>query len=232
MIACLPWLIAAVTMPMPLWAAAPIPPAATAQSARLEQLLDLLVGEQEVVTAAASNFDASFDQSFDANGGSALEAQFPGVRKATAGAGRAAMIALLRENYATLRGIARGMIRDGMTDAEIEDAIRFYASPTGRKMISAVATRIRGTTVAQLQASAGDAAVQAMGPEDQPALLAFMGTDAFRKIAVLGPRMQQASVDWGQKLIVANTPRLRTAAVEAMQAHMRKLPLKAGGAKP
>lgn len=225
------WLAVAAAIASPASAGALPPLSGTAQSSPLEQLLDLMVAEQQVVTAAIANFDVSFSQSFEANGGAAVEAKYPGVRKAAADAGRVATVALLHQNYGTLRALVGGMVRSGMTDSEIEDAIRFYGSPTGRKLIAAVASQVRGSTASQLQASAGEAAVKAVSPEDQPALTAFMRTGAFAKITVIGPKIQQASIDWGQQLIEAHSAQLRGAVAQAVQAHISKSTLKAGSAQ-
>ncbi|WP_082731794.1 DUF2059 domain-containing protein [Sphingomonas sp. CCH18-H6] len=187
------------------------------------ELVGYIAAEADILSSGAANFEASFNKGLAANGGEALEARFPGITKVVGTAGKNETLAILREGYPEIRGIILAELRKNLTPQEARDANRFYGSPTGQKLIRAGVAGARGSSLDAISTSGQQSAVAAMGPEDQPALLQFAGTSAFKKIAVLGPPLQRMSADWATALIAKSDARLKAVVQAAMNAHLSKL---------
>lgn len=193
------------------------------QSPSLEQLLDFLVNERDVIGSATTNFDVEFERNFASGGGDKAEARFPGITEVIRTAGKQEMIAILHENYSALRATMAEILAQSLTQSEMEQANTFYGSPTGRKLVSAAVAGARGPDIGSLVSTAQDAAVGAMGPEDNEALAAFSRSDVFSKIAVLGAKLQQSSADWATSVMKGSAERLQNAVRTAGAAHVASL---------
>jgi len=196
---------------------------AVSQSPELEKLLGFLINENDVITAATANFDVEFERTFKASGGDAAEARYPGITAVIANAGKQEMIVVLRESFPALRANAAALIGQSLSPQEIDEANVFYGSPTGRKLTQAAVAGARGATMDTLIKSAQIAAVDAMGPEDQAALIALTKTELYPKMAVLGPTLQQSSADWANSVIMRKGGRLQKAVETAGNMHIASL---------
>jgi hypothetical protein len=140
-----------------------------------------------------------------------LEASYPGIIKHMT----STIIAeAARQSDATLpalRAKLQNIYATGMTIAELNEALSFYKSPLGQRLIADQNTdkNLGGLFAAAIENGKVDAkdlnartrniaieSVKENSNADNLALLAFSRTAAFKKILKLGPEVQKVTTDW------------------------------------
>lgn len=189
-------------------------PAVAARRDKALRLARVLASDQFVVEAGD---DAYIKLTRDAMLASpdvqAMEKQHPGVVDAMVRASLPVTKVQLRRRLPQLWDKLADFYLANFTPLELDQALTFYASPTGQKMIAQLIARIRPNAVAAelkknptggVSAGALRSDVQATVPgivgtltaKDQAVLLAFSRTAAFARIQKIGPQVQELQVAW------------------------------------
>ena len=147
-----------------------------------------------------------------------LEQQYPGIIMAIVNGSRPIIEADTRKNAPNLIGRLAAIYDSHMTEQEIDKAIEFYRSPTGKWLIMQIATNSDTAAVMQrsiddpdtdmtpadIRKSTTEAAlpsiIAGISNERRAAAQAFMATSAGKKIRALGPQINQSTADWANSL--------------------------------
>lgn len=206
----------------PAWAAGT--QASVAAAADVERLADLLAGEEQVIEAAAGNFDAAFDAKLKARLAGVVLPPNADLLATVRAASKTELLSVLHADYPELRRVVVAKIQSELTGSDVVDLIAFYSSPTGRKISQAAVAGARGTDPKTIQQNMVANAAGAVGADDTSALLAFGAKPVAAKLQRLGPELQQASVEWASRLMAANAARLQQSIQSAVQSYQAAHP--------
>lgn len=160
--------------------------------------------------AFAQNFRASYLGNPQAR---AAHERMPGLLDAMLDAGSAkldeTLVALLPEMKASISA----SYSQGLSAAELEKAVAFYSSPTGKKLVAATA------------AMAGGADLRAiLSPAELSDFAKFSRSSAGTKIEAMKPRQTSEMANAVNHILSAAQPQISAAALEAGQAYLRAQP--------
>ena len=217
--------IALATAPMAgLAIAAPV---AAATAKPLERLVALLLPEESLITLAARAFDAGLDREVANNAElRAIHARQPGFKAYVASRLRPALATMLKKELPGLRREIRAIVAAELKPREIEEALAFFASPTGAKLRTQVYATMGDNpnqSPEAMQAAAISAVMKQMKAADYPALIAFGASSAASKMNIVNPKIAAASRAWSDRLVAKNSKKMRALAAAAVRHY------KAGG---
>jgi hypothetical protein len=199
--------------PVPAVAQAPAAAADDISSRRAKALELAQLVEPREVAGASARMEAQYVAGLLAVPEIAeLEAQYPGIAKAM---WQAMGPELEREAQATLPvhwARLADIYSNGMTLQQIEQAVAFMGSPTGRKMVRGVSEglvtpamgllaesedqRLSKEALGQAKDKAAESMVRGMTQEELAQIAAFGASPAGAALLSLAPQVQQASLEW------------------------------------
>jgi hypothetical protein len=223
--------------------AAPVQPVAAAQSAAEDGAMalarqvsptDLLV--RTTVEAGRQMFALMLSEDSEAE---ATEKEHPGLTKAIWDAVEPELRRVAVDGAPDLWNQLASLYRQRLTPGEIASLGTFYGSPTGRKMIESMYSHVDGAGLIRKVADDPDAqitakdlsaaqapairkALEGIGPEDEPALLALQKTVSLEKLKAVGQEVQQVTLAWANKPDPASEARVTAAVEAAVQRHIAK----------
>jgi hypothetical protein len=130
-----------------------------------------------------------------------------------------------------------------MSAAELRQAINFYASPIGKKLIAAQQSgsnmeamfatavetgKVSSSDIVDRNRAISAQAAQNFSAEDQAALLAFGKTPAFLKVQQLGPKVTAITTQWSNETTPEDDAAMDTLVTDALAAYMAKASEKGG----
>ncbi len=209
-------------------------PAAAARRVKAHRLAQLLSSEAMVVDAGDDSYiKMTSDVMLAQPDVPELERKYPGVVDAMVRASLPIAKRQMHNRLPLLWDRLSDLYLANFTTPELDQAIAFYGSPTGQKMIAQMVARMKPNAIAADLKKDPEAGVSvdsfrkdmkatvpgvvgSLTPKEQAALLAFSRTSVFPKIARIGPRSQELVVAWSQEATPEETKDL----VDSMKAAM------------
>ncbi|MDB5679291.1 DUF2059 domain-containing protein [Sphingomonas bacterium] len=242
-------LFAAVSMAPQVTAPVAPPIVASADSIRhgkAVELAKLLNPESRLIDPSGDDYVANTKAVLIARGKlNDLEAQYPGVIEAMLRASVSTMNTQTRRRVPVLWDRLADIYMAAFTSAELDQMLTFYGSPTGQRMMASLDTRMKpkammgdmvknddfsvsvGSLQSDLRATV-PGVVADMSATDKTALLIFMRTSAFGKIAATSGKIQQETLAWAQEIVPKDDDELQIVMIEAMQAYIKSKDAKSG----
>lgn len=190
---------------------------APAEDARA-QLAELLLPEEMLVDLAVRGFATGADRAeLNDPDLAALAARHPGLRGHVATALRPSFAKAILKELPAFRDEIRSILATELNDKEAGEALEFFGSPTGARLLAAAFATIAenpGRSEAQQREAAMNAVMKALKPADYPAFMAFAATGAARKMQGINPKVAAAGRSWSARLLERQAPRLRKAALK------------------
>jgi hypothetical protein len=209
-------LLAAPALPAAALAAGPT---AVAPASDADRLVALLAPDAMVTQLARRMFDNNVQKADLLSAKSkARLGEDAAFKKQVADAVGAEMTRILPRELPALRTRMSALLAREMTAPEIAETLRFFGTPTGRKMLAQIYRGIGesgATTEEQAQQAAMSALMASLTPEDYPALIAFTGSPAAAKLQSLNPRIKETSRAWALDFIARYQPVLVQVAEKA-----------------
>lgn len=190
---------------------------APAEDARA-QLAEILLPEEMLVDLAVRGFAKGAGRAeFSDPDLAALATRHPGLRAHVATALRPRFAKAIRKELPAFRQEIRAILAAELTDQEAGEALEFFGSPAGARLLGAAFAAIAEDptrTEAQQQQAAMNAVMKALKPADYPAFMAFGTSGAARKMQTINPRVAAAGRTWSARMLAGQAPRLRKAALK------------------
>lgn len=214
-------------------------PADAVRRSKALQIVKLLCPESTVIEESGDDYVANARQLLVARGKlDDLEARYPGIVEAMLRASVPTMNAQMRRRLSVLWVRLTDIYLARLAGPELDQTLAFYTSPTGKKMIASMDARMKpkamtndmirnddlSISLGSLQSDLKDAlpgVISDMGPADKSALLAFMRTSAFPKLAAIVVPVQQTTLRWAQESSPEDDQQIQTVMADAMKAYMK-----------
>ena len=199
-------------LPAPTLAA---PPAAVAQDARPALCRELVAATMPVAATrrdAAKAFDANFRRSFLASEkGREMERRLPGLLDAMAAAGGAEANRLVDTLMPRMMDEAGATCAGAMSEAELRDALAFYATGLGRKLVALIPEAVDVATM-RIDYS------RLLTAEEARRFAAFSASPAGRRMSALNPVLAADFARTVEQGIAAETERINARILAAARA--------------
>lgn len=209
--------IAALTAPA-IAASAPAPAAVDAEHKQLANALVRVLNSEELTRAqTVKMLDETLPNTFTASPDfAALEREYPGVTKAVIDAVHPIILNGTLARLPSLWARLAPIYARSFTTAELHALFDFYTSPSGGRLLKAMAegadfSRLLSGAVtsessivttegfsAGVQSGAA-AVIRTASPEDIKVMMAFAATPAGGKASAIAPKVQAASIAWNNE---------------------------------
>jgi Uncharacterized protein conserved in bacteria (DUF2059) len=204
------------------------------------ELAKTLKSEATIQGEARYAFDGRLAKDLQADPDVAsLEAEYPGVTQHMLLAMQSEIEALTAKSIPDLWDRLAKIFASGMTEAELIQALAFYSSPTGKRLIAATHAntdyaRLGKAVVedpeskvsvkdlkAAVRAGVGKT-VDGMSEDDTATLMAFSKTAAYLRVRELGPKVIETAAEWSNESSAEDEQRMEEIASKAIEEFIDK----------
>lgn len=196
-------------------ASASAPPVAAPDTQALASQLTELTFPAEMIhrdslKAFAENFRASYLSNAKAQ---TVHERMPGLLEAMVGAGSAKLDEILSAFLTGMKASISASYNKGLSPAELREAVAFYSSTTGKKLIA-------GTPAL----AAGADAREILSPAELSEFAKFSRSPAGKRMEALTPGQTSEITNAVSRALSVAQPEINAAALEAGQAYLRARP--------